>query len=235
MLDHGFAKKKPAKEASMNKSTKLGEFFGERIENADILEKAKKVIPGILPAHAPRQSDMARAMRGSEAGRYKYIPRFLPRSEPGSMLPRWFPENAEFVIGDVTEMLRRQAKKTEYVGKLSDGKTSGYGLLFLAAPYRGRAIPCPLVSYSLQTIQAEASSRNRDPFQALAQIKPLLGDKPLVLDREFSDWERMQALQTEQIHLVIRFKVGANVYVPEGQLVSLSVRKGEPRMIHKVF
>jgi hypothetical protein len=46
----------------------------------------------------------------------------------------------------------------------------------------------------------------------------LLGDKPLVLDREFS----YQALDIEQINFVIQLKVGANFYNQEGQLVSLS-------------
>jgi hypothetical protein len=219
----------------MNKFTHLGEFLGELIEDTDILEKAKKVIKGILQARSPRQSDIAREMSGSEAGNYKYLQRFLQQSDPESILQRLFQEKAEFVIGDPTEMPRPQAKKTEYVGKLSDGKTSGYWILFLATPYQGRAIPCHFVSYSSKTINAEATSRNRYHFQAFAQIKELLGDKPLVLDREFSYLELMQALDTEQVNFVIRLKVGANFYDAEGKLVPLSVQKGEKRIINKVF
>lgn len=223
------------KKASMNKFTHLGEFLGELIEDTDILEKAKKVIKGILQARSPRQSDIAREMSGNEAANYKYIQRFLQQSEPESILQRLFQEKAEFVIGDPTEMPRAQARKTEYVGKLSDGKTSGYWLLFLATPYQGRAIPYHFVSYSSRTINAEATSRNRYHFQAFAQIKELLGDKPLVLDREFSYLELMQALDMEQVNFVIRLKVGANFYDQEGKLVPLNIQKGEKRIINKVF
>jgi hypothetical protein len=73
-------------------------------------------------------------MGGSEVANYKYIQHFLQQSEPESILQRQFQEKAEFVIGDPTEMPRTQAKKTEYVGKLSDGKTSGYWLSFLDTP-----------------------------------------------------------------------------------------------------
>lgn len=219
----------------MNKFTHLGEFLGELIEDTDILEKAKEIIKGILLARSPRKSDIAREMSGSEAGNYKCLQRFLQRSEPESILPRLFQEQAEFVIGDPTEMPRPQAKKTDYVGKLSDGKTSGYWILFLATPYQGRAIPCHFVSYSSKTINTEATSRNRYHFQAFAQVKQLLGDKPLVLDREFSYLELMQALDVEQLHFVIRLKVGANFYDQEGKLVPLSIQKGEKRIINKVF
>ena len=211
--------------------------MGELIEDTDILEKAKKVIKGILQARSPRQSDIAREMSGSEAANYKYIQSFLRQSEPESILQRLFQEKAEFVIGDPTEMPRAQARKTEYVGKLSDGKTSGYWLLFLATPYQGRAIPYHFVSYSSRTINAEATSRNRYHFQAFAQIKELLGDKPLVLDREFSYLVLMQAqaLDMEQVNFVIRLKVGANFYDQEGKLVPLNIQKGEKRIINKVF
>jgi len=56
-----------------------------------------------------------------------------------------------------------------------------------------------------------------------------------VLDREFSYLELMQALDVEQVHFVIRLKVGANFYGQEGMLVPLSIHKGEKRIINKVF
>ena len=56
-------------------------------------------------------------------------------------------------------MPRPQTRKTSYVGKpsqrlgkLKDGKTRGFWLLLLAAPCRGRAIPCGFVTYSSRTI-----------------------------------------------------------------------------------
>ena len=63
-----------------------------------------------------------------------------------------FQEEAEFVLGDPTEIERPQAWKTEYVGTLKDGKSKGFWALVLATAYRGRAIPCGFVTYSSRTI-----------------------------------------------------------------------------------
>jgi hypothetical protein len=91
------------------------------------------------------------------------------------------------------------------------------------------------VSYSSATIGAEGSSRNRCHFRAFAQVKQLLGDKPLVLDREFSYLELMQALVTEELNFVIRLKVGANFFDQEGKPVALTLKRGEKRIVNKVF
>ena len=150
-------------------------------------------------------------------------------------LLRLYREEAPFLIGDPTEMPRPDAKKTDYVGTLSDGQTSGYWLLILATPYHGRAIPCHFVSYSSAIIGAEVSSRNRYHYQAFAEVKELLGEKPLVLDREFSYLELMQALVMEQVNFVIRLKVGAHFFDQDGKRVALRVKKGETRILNKVF
>jgi hypothetical protein len=68
--------------------------------------------------------------------------------------------DAPFVIGDPTEIPRPQAKNTSFVGTLSNSQTRGFWLLLLAAPFRGRVIPCSSVSYSSRTIAEEANSRN---------------------------------------------------------------------------
>lgn len=155
--------------------------------------------------------------------------------DPREILLRLFQSEAPFVISDPTEMPRPHAKATEYVGTLSDGQTSGYWLLFLATPYRGRAIPCHFVSYSSKTINAEATSRNQYHFEAFEKIKSLLGDKPLVLDREFSYLELLENLVLEEINFVVRLKETAYLYDHEGQRVSLSINKGETRILNKVF
>jgi hypothetical protein len=66
-------------------------------------------------------------MKGKEERNYKYIQRFLDKAKPQESLLRLFQENASFVIGDSTEMPRPQARKTDYVGTLSDGQTAGIG------------------------------------------------------------------------------------------------------------
>lgn len=219
----------------MDKFTHLSEFLEYLFRDADSMAKAGAIIRGIWKARSSRLSDIAREMPGTEAANYKGLQRFLAQASLRSLLLCLYQAEAPFLIGDPTEMPRPQAKKTEYVGKLSDGQTSGYWLLLLATPYQGRAIPCHFVSYSSTIIGAEATSRNRYHFQAFAEIKALLGDKPLVLDREFSYLELMQALVSEEVNFVIRLKLGATFYDQEGKPVALSVKKGETRILNKVF
>lgn len=219
----------------MNKFTHLSEFLGYLLDDGRAIEKAEVITAGILKAQSCRLSEIAREMPGSETANYKCIQRFVAGESLKSSLLRLYQEESAFMIGDPTEMPRPGAKKTEYVGKLSDGQTSGYWLLVLATPYQGRAIPCHFVSYSSAIIGAEISSRNRYHFQAFAEVKKLLGDKPLVLDREFSYLELLQALMVEEVNFVIRLKLGAHFFDAEGQPVALSVKKGETRTLNKVF
>lgn len=174
-------------------------------------------------------------MSGKEDANYKCIQRFVAKQDLKSILLRLYHEEAAFLIGDPTEMPRPDAQKTEYVGKLSDAQTSGYWLLVLATPYQGRAIPCHFVSYSSAIMGAEVTSRNRYHYRAFAEVKELLGDKPLVLDREFSYLELMQALVMEKVNFVIRLKEGAYFFDQAGKQVLLSVKKGETRILNKVF
>jgi len=219
----------------MNKFTHLSDFLGYLFDDERSIEKAQAITAGILQAHSCRLSDIAREMAGNEAANYKCIQRFVAQTTLKSILLRLYQEEAAFVIGDPTEMPRPEAQKTNYVGTLSDGQTSGYWLLILATPYQGRAIPCHFVSYSSALIGSEVTSRNRYHYQAFAEVKELLGKKPLVLDREFSYLELMQALVTEEVNFVIRLKVGAHFFDPEGKRVALSVKKGETRILNKVF
>jgi hypothetical protein len=143
---------------------------------------------------------------------------------------RLFQEQAEFVIGDPTEMARSPAKKTEYVGKLSDGSTLGYWLLLLATPLRGRAIPCSFVTYSSRTINQGVNSRNQEHAWAFETVKALLGARPLVLDREFSYLELLNALSVERIHFVIRLKKmpnGPKFTNEHRQAVKLNIGMGQ--------
>lgn len=219
----------------MDKFIHLSRFVEYLFDERETAHKATKIIEGTLKVRSPRLSDIAREMRGNESANYKQIQRFLKAVDPRETLLRLFQSDAPFVIGDPTEMPRPQAKKTEYVGTLSDGQTSGYWLLFLATPYQGRALPCHFVSYSSKTIKAEARSRNQHHFEAFEKLKGLLGGKPLVLDREFSYLELLQNLVHEEINFVIRLNEAAYLYDHEGQRVALSIAKGETRILNKVF
>ena len=178
----------------MDKCTQLLPFVQDLFDDRASVQKATRIVDGILQARSPRLSEIARAMKGNEAANYKSIQRFLVGNDPREVLMRLFREQAPFVIGDPTEMPRPRAKRTEYVGTLSDAETSGYWLLLLATPYHGRAIPCSFVSYSSKTINQEATSRNQHHFAAFGKIKELLGSRPLVLEREFSYLELLENL-----------------------------------------
>ena len=118
----------------MDKFINNHEYMAELFDEADIAEQAGEIGEAILAARSVRLTDIAVEMEGESAAGYKRIQRFLKRADPRMALWRLFQEDAEFVIGDPTEIERPQAWKTEYVGKLKDGKTRGFWALILATP-----------------------------------------------------------------------------------------------------
>jgi len=222
----------------MFKCINLSELLGYVFDQERLVGKAVIILQAFLEACSPRLTRIAERMPGQPAANYKTIQRFLAQINLKTVLQRFFQEEAEFVIGDPTEMERPQAKKTAYVGQLSDGQTLGYWLLVLATPFRGRAIPFHFITYSSKTIGAQATSRNQEHFRAFAQIKPLLGERPLVLDREFSYLELLQALVIEQIHFVIRLKVGlpqVGLTDAQGQAIKLIPQPGKTVVYRQVW
>lgn len=197
--------------------------------------KAAEIGQAILAARSLRLTEIAAKMRGSSDAAYKRIQRFIQRADPRQALWRLFQEQAEFVIGDPTEIERPQAHRTEYVGTLKDGKTKGFWALVLGTPYRGRAIPCGLITYSSKTIAQELDSRNLNHFRAFAELKDLLGERPLVLDRDFSYLELLEFLVAAQVNFVIRLNLRSRppkFWDSEGREVGLSLSPGES-VIHQ--
>ncbi len=144
------------------------------------------------------------------------------------------------MIGDPTEMARYKAPKTAYVGTLADGQTPGYWLLALSTPFRGRAIPFHFITYSSKTIGEQVTSRNQEHTRCFAAVKELLGERPLVLDREFGYRALMERLYSEQIQFVIRLNLGDQHKQPrlidaEGNPIKLFVRPGKTVIHWQVF
>jgi len=213
-------------------------FMVELFDDAEQAERAGEIGAAILAARSLRMTDIAVEMEGESAAGYKRVQRFLGKTDPRAALWRLFQEDAEFVIGDPTEIERPQAWKTEYVGTLKDGKTRGFWALMLATPYRGRAIPCGMVTYSSKTIAQGLDSRNLNHFRAFESLQDLLGERPLVLDREFSYLELMLNLMEEQINWVIRLNLRANppkFYDSDGKEVALAISPGETVILNKVW
>ncbi len=194
----------------MNKCIRISEFAKELFVDPKAADHASQIMTGIMSARSPRLSDIAATMPGSEAASYKRIQRFLQRQEPGEALRLLFNEEADFVIGDPTEIERPHADKTEYVGQLMDGQTQGFWMLTLATPLWGRAIPFHFLTYSSRTIEDQPSSRNLEHFKAIKEIQQLVGHRPLVFDREFSYGELLHSLVEAQVPFVIRLNQGAN-------------------------
>jgi hypothetical protein len=194
----------------MLKSIPFFQFAQLLFDTKDLARKATVILKAILEAQSPRLSEIAQKMPGTPAANYKHLQRFLATTDPRLILLRLFQVDAPFVLGDPTEMPRPHAWRTSYVGTLMDGKTKGFWLLTLATPFRGRALPFHFVTYSSKTIGDEKSSRNLKHLCALAATKELLGEKPLVFDREFSYLELLENLWAEQVHFVIRLNLGSH-------------------------
>jgi hypothetical protein len=197
-----------------------------------LAEKAAKITKALLEAQSPRLTDISEKMLGKSESRYKEIQRFLQKTDLKRTLMRLYQEEAEFVIGDPTEMKRYKAPKTSYVGTLKDGITAGYWLLVLSTPFRGRSLPCWFVVYSSRTIGDQSTSRNQEHYRCFNEVKELLGDRPLVLDREFSYQELMEVLTIEHIQFVIRLNLGDQHKQPrlidaDGKPIKLFIQPGE--------
>jgi hypothetical protein len=222
----------------MSKCIQLFEFARSVFDNEVQARKVAVVLQAILEAQSPRISEIARAMRGNAEANYKAVQRLLAQLDPQEALIRLFQVQAPFVIGDPTEIPRPQARKTAYVGTLKDGKTKGFWLLVLATPFRGRALPFSFITYSSKTIQQQLDSRNLNHFRAFAHVKALLGEKALVLDREFSYLELMTNLVEEGVHFVIRLNLGSHppaFYDDEGQRVHLAISPGQTQIYQRLW
>jgi hypothetical protein len=219
-------------ETSMDKCINFREFMQYVFDEDKLAEQGATIVKGLLEAQSPRLTNISEKMDGNSSRNYKVIQRFLNKVDLKRLLLRLYQEDAEFVIGDPTEMERYRAPKTSYVGTLSDGKTPGYWLMVLSTPFRGRSLPCSFVVYSSRTIGEQCTSRNQEHFRCFEEVKRLLGNRPLVLDREFSYAELMEILYIEYIQFIIRLNLGDQHKQPrlvdaDGVPIKLFIRPGE--------
>jgi hypothetical protein len=222
----------------MLKSIPFFHFAQLLFDSKDLARNAAVILKAILEAQSPRLSDIAQKMPGTPAANYKQIQRFLAKIDPKSILLRLFQTDAPFVLGDPTEIPRPEAWRTSYVGTLSDGKTKGFWLLTLATPFRGRALPFHFVTYSSKTIADEESSRNLKHLKALATAKDLIGEKPLVFDREFSYLELLEKLVAERVHFVIRLNLGSHppqLTNAANRSIALTIAPGETEIYRGLY
>ena len=219
----------------------IEKYVSEVFFHKDEIRWAARIVKGILEADSPRVSDIGRAMGvHSPEANCRGVYRFLQKTDPREALRLMYREDAEYIMGDVTEMRRPQALRTEYVGYLKDGKTRGYDLLVLSVPYRGRGIPFQLVSYSSRTLAQEGRSRNQEHRRAWEEVRGMLEGVPLVLDREFCGEEDLEALQRAGIQAVVRLNIGVNPTITfekgkEDRKISFQLQRGERRSYRGVW
>ncbi|MCL4561458.1 MAG: transposase [Chloroflexi bacterium] len=216
----------------MDKCINFQAFLRHLIDEEKLVKHGAEIVAGMLAAQSPRMTNISEKMTGQSDRNYKTIQRYLKKVEFKQLLLRFYQEDADFVIGDPTEMERYKAPKTPYVGTLNDGKTAGYWLMVLSTPFRGRSLPFSFVVYSSKTIGAQVTSRNQEHFRCFEAVKGLLGERPLVLDREFSYEELMKVLYIEQIQFVIRLNLGDQHKQPrlidaDGEPIKLFIKPGE--------
>lgn len=204
-------------------------------------KKAAPILKAILDSQSSRISQIAQHMGGSSAeANAKAIHRWLQDGDPEIALMRLYNDDTPYVIVDVTEVKRPQAKRTKYVGVLKDGKTLGFNLLMLATPYRGRALPFHCISYSSRTIAEENRSRNMEHRRAIANVMSMFGETPLVFDREFSYESFFEDLEAEGLKYVIRLNTANNptITYEKGKMereVRLAIGKEESKVFEGVY
>lgn len=217
--------------------TRISKFAHYLFDSESDARKATTILAGLFEAQSPRLSRIAQKMPGSPDANYKQIQRFLAHADPQAALHRLFQVDAPFVIGDPTEIPRPQARKTSYVGTLQDGATKGFWLMVLATPFRGRALPCSFITFSSRTLAEQVESRNQNHLRAFAQIKDLLGEKPLVLDRDFSYLELLRHLTAARVNFVIRLNLRSHpphLLNAEQRDVDLSLEPGQTVILRDI-
>ncbi len=225
----------------MYKFIRISEFAKHLFANDKQASKASTILEGIMVAKSPRISDIADAMSGQYEANYKKVQRFLTENNPKEQLHLLFNEESEFVIGDPTEIERPNAWKTEYVGTLMDGKTKGFWMLTFATAIRGRAIPFHFLTYSSRTINEQVSSRNLEHHKAIQEVLQLIGDRPIIFDREFSYLELLNSLLEAKMQFIIRLDMRANpphFYYDKEQKRRLRLRIapiGKPKVYRQVY
>ena len=120
-------------------------------------KKAAPILKAILDSQSSRISQIAQHMGGSSAeANAKAIHRWLQDGDPEIALMRLYNDDTPYVIVDVTEVKRPQAKRTKYVGVLKDGKTLGLvKIMSQKRQYMEKLIMLILIAYTIGVLVGE--------------------------------------------------------------------------------
>jgi hypothetical protein len=114
-------------------------------------------------------------------------------------------------------------------------------MMTFATPIRGRALPFHFLTYSSRTFDEQVSSRNLEHHMAIQEVMQLIGDRPVIFDREFSYLELLNSLLEAKMQFIIRLDVRANqphFYYDRDQKRRLHLRiapLGKPQIYRQVY
>ena len=86
----------------MDKWIRILEFAKQHFADPKVDQQASQIMQRIIEAQSPRLSDIAVNMPGQADASYKHMQRFL--QDPHKALKLLFNDEADFVIGDPTEI-----------------------------------------------------------------------------------------------------------------------------------
>ncbi len=175
-------------------------------------------------------------MPGSPGGNYKAIQRFIGQTDAVAALGRLFQADAEFVIG-----MRPKCPGRKPSGRRMSANSvmtrRGVSGCRCWPPRTGAGAALPPVELFLAHDCARAGSRNLHHWEAFDALKDLLGDKPLVLDRDFSYLELLQYCVHAGVNFVIRLNLRSHppkLYTVEGHEVVLMLGIGQHETYRQV-
>lgn len=192
---------------------------------------------GFQRAKKLRISSISSALPGNYESNYKNITRSLNKldiSQLSEGLLGFLDSASDILLLDFTEMTRKNAKRTDYVGYLKDGATLGYSILALSIPFKGRSKVVFTDIISSSTIADTTIGKWKFLQEALRPLIPILQKKTIVIDRELCNEEMINFFRTHRIHYVIRLKVSAGrnqiiITNKKGCRISISIARGSKK------
>ncbi len=190
-----------------------------------------------------RISSISAALPGNYETNYKKITRMLNKldvSQLSEALLTFIDSTSKMILLDFTEMVRKGANKTNYVGYLKDGKTHGYNILALSVPFKGRSKVIFADIISSSTIDQTNIGKWKFLQNALQPLFDLLCNKIIIADRELSNEEMIKFFTTRQIHYAIRLKVNSgrhtvNITDKKYRKIDISITRGSKKNWKEVY
>jgi len=213
-------------------------IFDPKIRNA-----VSSIIYGFQKCKSLRISRIAATMPGNYESNDKNITRALNRLDISMLLSGltvFVSPNDEVRLLDLTEMPRKNARKTTYVGYLKDGKTHGYNMLTISVPYKGRSRVIFTDVISSAIIEDSESGKWKLIQSSLGPVIHLLQSKLIVIDREFCNEEMINFFRRHGIHYAIRLKLHAGrgeitITNKKGKRINLSLKRGSKKNWNSVY